>query len=200
MRTGKTMCEKPEVVRPSGLESQTEEAEIERLVQDLNALEEGERTAGTLMAYGRSAIPALRRFLLEGRPSVVYQPRRWAVEALAGIGARDVLIEYLKHKRLLADPAVRFGEEPVENAAARALARWKDDETFEMISAGLLPRRLSEHSAPGQSLRWSRRSDATPLRGGGAACKRAQARQRLGTALRDGIDRRCLAASAGVGW
>jgi hypothetical protein len=133
MRAGKMMGEKPGAVRPSGLESQTKEAEIERLVQNLNSLEEGERTVGTLMAYGRSAIPALRRFLLEGRPSVVYQPRRWAVEALAGIGARDVLIEYLKHKRLLADPAVRFGEEPVENAAARALARWKDDETFQTL-------------------------------------------------------------------
>lgn len=107
--------------------------EIERLVQNLNSLLEGENTVGLLMAYGRSAIPALRRFLIEGKPGVVYQPRRWAVEALAGIGARDVLIEYLKQKRPILDPAVRFGEVPVENAAARALARWQDDETFRTL-------------------------------------------------------------------
>jgi hypothetical protein len=50
MRAGKMMGEKPGAVRPSGLESQTKEAEIERLVQNLNSLEEGERTVGTLMA------------------------------------------------------------------------------------------------------------------------------------------------------
>ena len=110
-----------------------EEAEIERLVQNLNSLAEGEMNVGILIAYGRSAIPALRRFLIEGRPGVVYQPRRWAVEALAGIGARDVLIEYLKQKRPIADPMVRFGEEPVENAAARSLARWQDDDTFQTL-------------------------------------------------------------------
>ena len=110
------------------------EAEIERLVQKLNSLQEGESAVGTLIAYGQAAIPALRRFLLEGRPGVVYQPRRWAVEALAGIGARSVLIEYLKQKRSIADAAVRFGEEPVENAAARALAaRWQDEDTFQTL-------------------------------------------------------------------
>ncbi len=109
-------------------------AEIERLVQKLNSLQEGESTVGTLIAYGQAAIPALRRFLLEGRPGVVYQPRRWAVEALAGIGARNILIEYLKQKRSIADAAVRFGEEPVENAAARALAaRWHDEDTFQTL-------------------------------------------------------------------
>jgi hypothetical protein len=110
------------------------EAEIERLVQNLNSLQEGESAVGTLIAYGQAAIPTLRRFLLEGRPGVVYQPRRWAVEALAGIGARSVLIEYLKQKRSIADAAVRFGEEPVENAAARALAgRWQDEDTFQTL-------------------------------------------------------------------
>jgi len=109
------------------------QAEIARLVQNLNSLEEGERTVTKLMAHGRLAIEPLRLFLFEGKPSVIYQPRRWAVEALAAIGAKEVLIEYLKWKKEIPDPAVRFGEEPVENAAARALAAWRTDEVFETM-------------------------------------------------------------------
>jgi hypothetical protein len=55
------------------------------------------------------------------------------VEALAAIGAKEVLIDYLKWKKEIPDPAVRFGEEPVENAAARALAAWRTDEVFEAL-------------------------------------------------------------------
>jgi HEAT repeat protein len=107
--------------------------EVERLVQNLNSLTEGEKTVGKLMAYGRLAIEPLRRFLLEGRPSVVYQPRRWAVEVLAGLGAKDTLIEYLKRKKAIRDAAIRFGEEPVENAAARALCRWPTEDVFQIL-------------------------------------------------------------------
>ena len=109
------------------------QAEIARLVQNLNSLEEGERTVAKLMAYGRLAVEPLRLFLFEGKPSVVYQPRRWAVEALAAIGAKEVLIDYLKWKKEIPDPAIWFGEEPVENAAARALAAWRTDEVFETL-------------------------------------------------------------------
>ncbi len=128
-----TVHEKPAAMPDAELPEERRVAEIERLVHNLNSLAEGETTVGIIITYGRAAIPALRRFLIEGRPRVVYQPRRWAVEALAGIGARDVLIEFLKQERPIADPMVRFGEEPVENAAARALARWQDDETFQTL-------------------------------------------------------------------
>jgi hypothetical protein len=119
-----------ELSQPAG---DPRQAEIARLVQNLNSLEEGERTVAKLMAYGRLAIEPLRLFLFEGKPSVIYQPRRWAVEALAAIGAKEVLIDYLKWKKEIPDPAVRFGEEPVENAAARALAAWRTDEVFETL-------------------------------------------------------------------
>jgi hypothetical protein len=130
MELTNTCNQHAELSQPAG---DPRQAEIARLVQNLNSLEKGERTAAKLMAYGRLAIEPLRLFLFEGKPSVVYQPRRWAVEALAAIGAKEVLIDYLKWKKEIPDPAVRFGEEPVENAAARALAAWQTDEVFETL-------------------------------------------------------------------
>ncbi len=95
----------------------------ERLVAELNSLMEGEGVVAALVALGPAAIPPLRRFLLEGRPSTVYQPRRWAVQALGGLGAREVLVEYLT-SRPAADPQLRFAEEAVQNAAVREFQRW----------------------------------------------------------------------------
>jgi HEAT repeat protein len=100
--------------------------ELERLIEALNDLTTGERAAAALIARGRKAVPALRRFLLEGRLSTVYHPRRWAVSALGGIGAVDVLLEYLGNSRRIDDPQLRFAEEPVQNAAIRELAARAD--------------------------------------------------------------------------
>jgi hypothetical protein len=60
----------------------------------------------------------------------VFQPRQRAVEVLAELGARDVLLEYLRLRRPIADPVVRFGEEAVRSTAARLLANWPSDELF----------------------------------------------------------------------
>lgn len=95
--------------------------EAARLVAALDDLISGERAIGALVALGPRAIPALRDYLLHGRPSTVYQPRRWAVNALGGLRATDALIEYLSTPRDL-DPQVRFAEEAVQNAAVRELA------------------------------------------------------------------------------
>jgi hypothetical protein len=108
----------------------TEQAE--RLVAALNSLLEGEGVVTALVALGREAIAPLRRFLLDGRPSTVYQPRRWAVQALGGLGAREVLIEYL-YARLPADPQIRFAEEAVQNAAVREFLRWPDAVTADFL-------------------------------------------------------------------
>lgn len=106
--------------------------EAERLVAALNSLLEGEGVVTALVALGPAAIAPLRRFLLEGRPSTVYQPRRWAVQALGGLGARDVLIEYLT-SRPPADPQLRFAEEVVQNAAVREFLRWPDSATEDFL-------------------------------------------------------------------
>ena len=109
------------------------EAEIRRYVEELNSLKEGSAAVTKLIACGRSAIEPLRRYLLEGKPSVVYDSRRWAVETLAALGAKDVLLEYLQREKDIADPAVRMGEEAVESAAARELKRWPSEEVFQVL-------------------------------------------------------------------
>jgi len=115
------------------------ESEAERLTAALNSLLEGEIAKAALIALGPPAIPALRRFLLEGRPSTVYQPRRWAVEALGALGAREVLMEYLSLPPA-PDPQVEFAEEAVRNAAVREFLRWPDAPTVSLLLA--LARRM----------------------------------------------------------
>jgi HEAT repeat protein len=107
--------------------------EIRRAIEELNSLLDGERAVSKLIALGEAAKPALREFLLKGKPRGIYQPRRWAVEALAGLGAKDALLEYLRMSKRIADPVVRMGEEAVENEAARQLGAWRTGEVFEAL-------------------------------------------------------------------
>ncbi|MFB3916345.1 MAG: hypothetical protein ACE14M_06430 [Terriglobales bacterium] len=109
------------------------DAEIQRLVESLNSLHEGELGVSMLAACGQRAIGPLRDFLLHGRPAGVSQPRQRAVRALAELGAKDVLLEYLRASRRVADPVVRLGEEAVENTAARALAKWQTEDVFQEL-------------------------------------------------------------------
>jgi hypothetical protein len=95
---------------------------IRSLMAQLDTLLEGADAAARLVACGRAAIPALRDFLIEGRPRGVYQPRLWAAQALAGLGAENVLIEYLRRPIASEDAVARFGEQTVRSAAAKALA------------------------------------------------------------------------------
>ncbi|HEY6345022.1 MAG TPA: hypothetical protein VIY49_26295 [Bryobacteraceae bacterium] len=96
--------------------------ELEALVAELNSLHDLDRAVARLIAHGSDAIAPLERFLFEGKPSVVYQPRCGAVEALGALGAKDALLRYLTWKKEIPDAAVRLAEQSVENAAARELA------------------------------------------------------------------------------
>jgi hypothetical protein len=107
--------------------------EIRSFVGDLESLRSGDLTVSLLVGCGARAVPALREFLLHGSPRGVFQPRQRAVEALAELGAKDVLIEYLSQKREIPNSVVRFGEEAVANTAARELARWPTEETFQFL-------------------------------------------------------------------
>ena len=104
--------------------------DIKALVQSLNSLHEGELGISMLVACGERAVPALRNFLLIGRPSGIFVPRQRAVRALDELGAKDTLLEYLTTERTIADPVVAHAEEAVKNTAARALANWKTNEVF----------------------------------------------------------------------
>lgn len=107
------------------------QSEISHLINELDSLKAGKNACEHLIAHGPAAIQPLRRFLLEGMPRKLFQPRFWAVEALARLGAKEVLLEYLFQEREIPDPEDRFGEEAVESAAARSLAFWPDEPTFQ---------------------------------------------------------------------
>jgi HEAT repeat protein len=108
-------------------------AEIRRLIDCLNSLHDGDRAVDLLVACGEAAIAPLRKYLMEGQPSHIYQPRQRAVIVLARLDAKEVLMEYLSTPKETSDPVFQFGEEAVENTAARALARWKTDEVFDAL-------------------------------------------------------------------
>jgi len=108
-------------------------SDIHRLIEQLEELHRGRRAAEPLAACGESAVGPLRDYLLNGPPSHIFQPRQWAVQALARLGAWPVLLEYLELPKDIPDPVTRFGEEAVENTAARALAARQTEEVFRAL-------------------------------------------------------------------
>jgi hypothetical protein len=116
--------------------------EIEALVQSLNSLHEGELGIDMLVACGQRAIGPLRRFLLYGKPSGIFVPKQRAVKALAELGAKEVLLDYLALDEQIADPVAAHGEEAVKNTAARVLAAWHTDDVYQALLRMLRRRRL----------------------------------------------------------
>lgn len=132
---------------------------IGKLIERLNSLKEGAQAAAVLVACGQRVVEPLRRFLLEGKPSGIFQPRQRAVEALAELRAKDVLIEYLTSERQILNPVDRYGEEAVEGTAARLLAEWSDEEVFQVLL-----RLLRRKALPGliEAVSGFRRVEALP--------------------------------------
>jgi hypothetical protein len=106
---------------------------VEQAIGKLKSFREGDLGIAEVIACGEKAIPALRRMLFEREPSGLFQARCRAVEALAGLGAHDVLIEFLESDRDITDPVERLGEDAVINAAARALANSRERRVFELL-------------------------------------------------------------------
>jgi HEAT repeat protein len=107
--------------------------EIHGCVRGLESLRSGAGCAAALVGVGPRAVPLLRAFLLEGRPRSIFQPRQLAVETLAEIGAKEVLLEYLQNRPEMKDPVVRFGENVVLSTAARLLTKWRTEEVFQVL-------------------------------------------------------------------
>jgi len=114
---------------------QPSEAKIARAIAQLLALRDADRAVIELIALGPRVIPPLREFLLQHRPSGIYQPARDAVFVLASLHADDALMEYLAQavETDIADPADRTGEDAIVNAAARALRHRRDDACFALL-------------------------------------------------------------------
>jgi HEAT repeat protein len=126
--------------KPPGPPGTDGDSGLDRLMQRLNTLRECEQAAAELVWCGAKAVPSLERFLFEGKPSVIYQPRQAAVQALAALGAKDVLIRYLTWKPKIDDAVTRFAEESVRNAAARALADFRTKDVLDvLLGFDLLP-------------------------------------------------------------
>ena len=75
----------------------------------------------------------LRALLFEREPSGLFETRCRAVEALASLGAQEVLIEFLESSHDIADPVEKLGEDAVINAAARALRDVREPRVFQLL-------------------------------------------------------------------
>jgi hypothetical protein len=117
--------------------------QLRRLVASLNSLHEGGLAIPLLMICGERAIRPLRDILLYGDVGGLSIPRPQVVWALAELGARDVLLEYLAMEKDIADPVVRQAEDTVENTAARALAAWRSEDVFSALRKRLSARPLA---------------------------------------------------------
>lgn len=117
---------------------------INQSVARLQSLHESDRAVLELIAGGERNLPGLRDFLLNGRLTSVFQPRLNAVNAIAGIGGKDILIEYLKSPLRTGDPVIRLGEEAVRSSAVRELSRWPAEEVADAIMDS-----IRKHLTPG---------------------------------------------------
>jgi hypothetical protein len=107
----------------------TKEA-IAAWIRGLESLRDGPGAAAALAACGPPAVPALREYLRSGQPASIFQPRQWAVRALAEVGAWPELLDYLEHPRTIPDAVVRQGEDAVRSTAAEELARFPCDAVY----------------------------------------------------------------------
>ena len=104
-------------------------AALECALERIISLQDGNRGVLEVVACGPGAIPPLRILLFRREPSGLYQPRCRVVGALAALGARDVLRDFVNADHDIADPVELAGEEAALNAAVRAL-HGQDDEAF----------------------------------------------------------------------
>lgn len=113
---------------------------VERAIARLELFVDGDLGVVDVIACGKDAIPALKGILFARERSGLYQTRCRAVAALSGLGASDVLIDFLEIDRFITDPVERVGEDAVINAAARVLPNVRDPYVFGVLM------RLSYHS------------------------------------------------------
>lgn len=110
--------------------------DVERAIAKLKSFHDGDSGVVETIGCGDRAVPALREMIFERKPSGLYQARCRAVAALAALGAHDVLIDFLRSERPIADPVEQLGEDAVINATALVLAERRvrrDRRVFELL-------------------------------------------------------------------
>jgi hypothetical protein len=121
----------PEVADTSVPERSTHR--LEQAVARLKSLHDGDAAVVDVIACGKEAIPAVRVILFERERSGLFQTRCRAVEALAGLGAYDILVEYLNADRPPGDAVEELGNDAVINAAAIAAAKTREERVFHLL-------------------------------------------------------------------
>jgi len=111
----------------------TKTINLDAAVRKLRSLHDGDLGVVETVLCGKRAIPALRAVLFEREPSGLFETRCRAVQALSALKAHDVLVEFLANSHWAADPVERLGDDAVINAAARALAKHRDEDTFQVL-------------------------------------------------------------------
>jgi len=106
---------------------------IDDAINKLKSLHDGDFGVVEVIACGQRAIPALRALLFERERSGLFQTRCLAVEALSGLGAYDVLIDYLNAERPAGDAVEQLGNDAVINAAALAVRKVRDGRVFDLL-------------------------------------------------------------------
>lgn len=106
---------------------------IDLAIDRLKSLYGGEAALVEIINAGADAIPSLRDLLFTEEPSGLHQPRCRAAEALAALGAFDVLADFLRTPRQVADPVERLGEDTVISTAARAIARRREEWVYRLL-------------------------------------------------------------------
>jgi hypothetical protein len=109
--------------------------DVDQAINKLKSFHDGDLGVIDVIACGTRTIPALRTLLFEREPSGLFQTRCRAVDALAALNARDVLLEFLSAPHEAIDPVERLGDDAVVNAAARAVARYSDEQVFQLLLA-----------------------------------------------------------------
>jgi HEAT repeat protein len=107
--------------------------EIDVAITKFKSLHDGNLGFLEVIALGRRAAPALREVLFQRDPSGLFEVRCRAVYALAALGSRDTLLEFLRLPHDATDPVERLGNDAVINAAARAVAKHREEHVFQLF-------------------------------------------------------------------
>ena len=109
--------------------------DVARVVGRLKSLHDGDRGVSDAVALGPKVVPAMRDLLLQRDPSGLFHMRVRAVDVLAALRAYDVLAEFLRRERTIADAVEKVGDDVVIDSAARGLARSRQDWAFDLLLA-----------------------------------------------------------------
>ncbi|WP_298357040.1 hypothetical protein [Rhodoblastus sp.] len=99
----------------------------------LKSTRDGDRGVLDAVACGRRAVPALTALLFSRDPSGLSHARLRAAEALTGLDAREVLIDFLGASHEMSDPVEQLGEDEVVSAVARALTDPGEERVFDLL-------------------------------------------------------------------